>query len=68
MLVCILSSLTHFGVDPWKGAEVLADLPEADKAGRLNKMVLPLVEVPSAATGHCGIALRLVALFPQWVR
>jgi len=64
-LVSVLSTLARFGVDPWKEAEALAGLPQADAVDRLNEMILALADVPSASADHHGIASRLIALLPQ---
>jgi hypothetical protein len=64
-LVSVLSALARFGVDPWKEAETLAYLSQADATDRLNEMILTLADVPSAPTDHHGIASRLVTLLPR---
>lgn len=63
--VSVLSALARFGVDPWKEAETLAKLPQADAADRLDEMILALADVPSAVADHHGIASRMIALLPQ---
>ncbi|WP_054005331.1 site-specific integrase [Cypionkella psychrotolerans] len=65
MLVSVLSALARFGVDPWREAEVLSNLSQADAASRLDRMILALADVPSAVANHSGIATRLIALLLQ---
>jgi hypothetical protein len=65
MLVSVLSALARFGVDPWKEAETLSSLPQADAADRLDKIILSLADVPSASADHQGITSRLIALLPR---
>jgi hypothetical protein len=67
MQVSVLSALARFGVDPWREAEVLSNLPQTDAAGRLDGIILAAAEVPSAAANHNDITTRLIALLPQAV-
>jgi hypothetical protein len=64
-LVSVLSALARFGVDPWKEAEALVNLPRTAAADRLDEMILALADMPSVATNHHGIATRLITLLPQ---
>lgn len=64
-LVSVLSALARFGVDPWKEAATLADLPQNDAAERLDRMIIALTNIPVVIENHRGIAMRLIGLLPQ---
>jgi len=57
--------LARLGVDPWREAAELAELPEDSARKRLARLTARFSDVPSLALEHGAIAVRLIALLPR---
>ena len=57
--------LARLGVDPWREAEELAELPEEAARNRLEALTKRFSDVPSLPLDHRAIVARLIALLPH---
>jgi hypothetical protein len=65
MMLTVVSALGRLGLDPWKEADRLADMPRTGAVQRLAPMIAAIPEGPWKREGVEAIAARLIALLPS---
>jgi len=64
-VVSVLSMLARLGIDPWREAAELAELPEDSARKRLHALTARFSDVPSLALEHGAIVTRLIEILPR---
>ncbi len=64
-LLSVLSALARLGVDPWREAAELAEMPPDAAKRRMSALIAALPDVPAARPAADAIADRLVRLLPR---
>jgi hypothetical protein len=68
MMLTVVSALGRLGLDPWKEADQLADMPKAGAVQRLVPIMARIPEGPWKKADIEAIATRLIGLLPSPVR